>query len=76
MFNFKFLIQRNSDISPDAERVFKLIQAAKRRGLSDLEIKQNYRVLIQQYSDNVALNRKLKKELDTIKQQINRQIND
>ncbi|NEZ54193.1 hypothetical protein [Adonisia turfae] len=76
LFNFQFLIQRNSGISPDAERAFKLIQIAKRKGISDLEIKQNYRLLIQQYSDNVALNRKLQKELDTIKQQINRQIND
>lgn len=76
IFNFKFLIQKNSKISPEAERTFNLIQEARRAGISDIEIKQKYRFIIQQYADNLALNQKMQKELNAIKQQLNQQLRD
>ena len=74
IFNFQFLIRRKSRISPEAEKAFELIKEARRAGISDAEVRQKYRFIIQRYADNLALNQKMAKELASIKKQLNQQL--
>lgn len=54
----------------EVEDIFILIERARRAGISDIEIKQKYRALIQTFSKNVVLNKELQQELKELKQQV------
>jgi hypothetical protein len=66
IFNIR-LPNGKGKISPKAEEAFALIEEARRRGISDEEIKQRYRLLLQEYTSNVALNQQMAAEIEALK---------
>ena len=59
---------RPPTLSKEAEEALALIERAKQAGISDLEIKQKYKTLIQNYVDNVALNEETQKKLEELQE--------
>ena len=60
-------IFRKSRITPEAESAFALIREARKLGLSDLEMKQKYRYIVEKYADNIALSEEARKEIELVK---------
>lgn len=60
-------IFRKRRISPEAESAFALISEARKLGLSDLEMKQKYRYIVEKYASNIALNREARQELERMR---------
>lgn len=60
-------IFRKPRISPEAESAFALIREARKIGLSDLEMKQKYRYIVEKYASNIALNQKARQELELMR---------
>jgi hypothetical protein len=67
--NLKALLFKRK-IPRRAEETLALIEEARKAGISDLEIKQKYKFLIQKYADNVGLNQKTQKELEQVKRKL------
>lgn len=57
-------IFRKPRISAEAESAFALIREARKLGLSDLEMKQKYRYIVEKYASNIALSDKAQREID------------
>jgi len=67
--NLKALLFKRK-IPKRAEETLALIEEARKAGITDLEIKQKYRLLIQKYTDNVGLNQKTQRELEEVKRKL------
>lgn len=57
-------IFRKSHISAEAEAAFALIKEARKIGLTDLEIKQKYRYIIEKYANNIALSKEAQEQIE------------
>jgi hypothetical protein len=63
LLNIKALLTKHK-LSPSAERVLALIKEARKAGITDLEIKQRYRLMIEKYANNVGLDQNEVKDLN------------
>jgi hypothetical protein len=59
-------------VPKDVEEILVLIEMGRKAGMSNLEIKQRYRQIIQKYMDRIVLKDSADSEYKTIQQQIKR----
>lgn len=54
----------------DVALLFRILDKAEEAGLSQAEIRQKFRLIVEKYAANMVLNKEMRKELDAFKQDL------
>ena len=65
-----------SKLPEDLDIAFKILEKAKQVGLSDAEVRQQYRLFLQKYTANVGLNQEVLKAREELRKELGEALED